>query len=1174
MKKRGLLIGVLFIILIINLGLINAQTSECNDGIDNDIDGEVDYAGGPLEEPADTDCWGNPDDNSEDVLEICTGQDLDNVRNGLIGKNYIQVCDIDLTGQEWIPLGSDASGFKGKFDGNGFKITGLTITTYVGDDVGLFGFVDADNAELKGIVLEGVNIDVIGSNVGGLVGRLGYTGITGIVLNSHVTGSVNGLDNVGGLVGYSKSSIVNGSSSKGSVRGTNYVGGLVGYVEGFNVGNTISESSSESSIVGTNSVGGLVGYAYWDFLIERSFAKGDVLGLGENIGGLLGEVDGTAGRGISNSYASGDVNGLTKVGGLVGYVPTVDRLDVTNSYSIGGVSGSFSGGFIGSHLGHGTIINSYFDLDTSGQTEACSIGSRDCTGVTGKTTIQMKQQNTYSGWPFGSVWMIINGETYPWLDWEGINDISCSTDDQVILSLSSPTNAHAEIFGQDNYLVDVCYDDVFGSSFDVTGWGQDPRDCLLENNGDILRLSGDTNAHGEILEEATAGYQDVCYGDLVCESIEMPGECDIANEQFEIVSLSGNTNAHLEKEDANGFNSGYRVCCFSPSAGAPIGEINIVEWRNLAGNKIGSDVGINATVNSTVKLFADTTFDEGRVVTFDIDERDLAFHDDIVELDGIVDINGDVEIEWFVDDNAMEACGIGILEGEFCEFFFTAIVLDKSLESDELLVNNTEANTPPDAHIVSPVHRGIYFTDVPILFNHSSFDAEGNIVSFTWTVYKDNVFEFENNQETFYHTFTDGAQRTITLTVEDESGMKDEDQVAIVVTESPGMLAYINVPRHLQVVMNETLTFAYNSNDSYVINTEIIGLINDPNCGYEITCEGGYCPDKTENVPINCNEQFLIVDPPLDVGFLTLNFGWKFHDERMEKEFQEQGRVKGKDVFGIASSHLNDKSIDLLFNITNDEKGIYMERPATREFTLVDQRQCINGGELWLELSDEGLILDTYETSSSDACKGKDGVIGSNDDCCPALQRCTSDGCRGDEGSNITSCGDYETENNCDADEYGIGRLPEPVDLMWDTLYCGGMDDKGRIVQCSCEWDGPANNKLCALTPTYYNGTGGGDETCIENQCMYYYEEGECSDGFMELTVNTHYIGGTCGNDELGRNECTEGAGVFIVPCGRPTIELPFFGKWQFIGAAILIMLVYFVMKGMNEGKRKKKGKR
>jgi hypothetical protein len=98
---------------------------------------------------------------------------------------------------------------------------------------------------------------------------------------------------------------------------------------------------------------------------------------------------------------------------------------VTNSYSIGSVTGSSQvGGLVG--YNKGTVSNSFWDIQTSGQATS--------DGGTVKTTIEMKSIATFSGtgWNIVTVadpgtrnpayiWNIVDGETYPFLSWEGVS---------------------------------------------------------------------------------------------------------------------------------------------------------------------------------------------------------------------------------------------------------------------------------------------------------------------------------------------------------------------------------------------------------------------------------------------------------------------------------------------------------------------------------------------------------------------------------------------------------------------------------------------------------------------------------------------------------------------------------------------------------------------------------
>jgi hypothetical protein len=200
-----------------------------------------------------------------------------------------------------------------------------------------------------------------GDYVGGLVGIFSKQNIT----NSYSTASVTGRQSVGGLVGRASIAGITNSYASGSVTGTaDYVGGLVGVLSSDT--SSIANSYATGEVIGTRYVGGLVGINDQETSIANAYATGKVTGT-QVIGGLVGFNVGD----IKTSYATGKVSGGTDVGGLVGDNTYVDP-DPTKSIT-------------------GTIDSlSFWDTQTSGQ--ATSVG-----GV-GKTTAQMKESATYTGW--------------------------------------------------------------------------------------------------------------------------------------------------------------------------------------------------------------------------------------------------------------------------------------------------------------------------------------------------------------------------------------------------------------------------------------------------------------------------------------------------------------------------------------------------------------------------------------------------------------------------------------------------------------------------------------------------------------------------------------------------------------------------------------------------------
>ena len=104
--------------------------------------------------------------------------------------------DVELT-DTWTPVGDSSTPFKGTFDGNGHKITGLKITS--GSYIGLFGYV-GEGATIKNVNLVGANVFGV-KRVGALIGQIkGNATVSNCTVDStsHVTGSDS---NTGGLIG-------------------------------------------------------------------------------------------------------------------------------------------------------------------------------------------------------------------------------------------------------------------------------------------------------------------------------------------------------------------------------------------------------------------------------------------------------------------------------------------------------------------------------------------------------------------------------------------------------------------------------------------------------------------------------------------------------------------------------------------------------------------------------------------------------------------------------------------------------------------------------------------------------------------------------------------------------------------------------------------------------------
>ena len=212
------------------------------------------------------------------------------------GKTDINITldkNIDLTGKDWTPIGTDYdNSYTGTFDGGGHTITGLTFTTN-DEYAGLFGYLNRAGT-VKNVVMEGVQITCnhwLGS-AGGVAG----SSWGGTIENCSVSGSVSGTVYVGGVVGAQWEGSITGCSSSATVKGMVHVGGVVGQTNGsatltacYATGNVTLEIDPRKNIAG----GSLVGFNGGNG-VRACYATGNVTSTGSStgnvhIGGFLGD---------------------------------------------------------------------------------------------------------------------------------------------------------------------------------------------------------------------------------------------------------------------------------------------------------------------------------------------------------------------------------------------------------------------------------------------------------------------------------------------------------------------------------------------------------------------------------------------------------------------------------------------------------------------------------------------------------------------------------------------------------------------------------------------------------------------------------------------------------------------------------------------------------------------
>lgn len=288
----------------------------------------------------------------DDPFKVYSIATLNNVRNNLAAY-YIQTADIDLTGVEWVPIGTAGGGlaFSGVYDGNGYTISNLTVLFDTAQHSGLFGF--ASDATLKNITITDAAISgyMSGSTTEGiLAGSLYSCTVTDCHVDGFVQSNTDGLGYVGGLAGQVTNSAISGCRSTGSIEANNAA---------------------------------------------------------TNVGGLVGQVTNMPAHKVSNCYSQTDcsVSAAATAGGLIG-TTGLPTFPIEYCYAANVVTGATTvGGLVAKHTGFAkTYTDCFWDVTVS------SLITSD--GGTGKTTAQMQTQGTFTNWDFTSTWEIASS-AYP-----------------------------------------------------------------------------------------------------------------------------------------------------------------------------------------------------------------------------------------------------------------------------------------------------------------------------------------------------------------------------------------------------------------------------------------------------------------------------------------------------------------------------------------------------------------------------------------------------------------------------------------------------------------------------------------------------------------------------------------------------------------------------------------
>jgi hypothetical protein len=287
------------------------------------------------------------------LSDIVNGLKIKHPLGATDSSSYKLTKSIDLNYLEWTPIGSEASPFKGVFDGDNHTINGVFINTELGFQ-GLFGSIDGavvkkinlndcsitagdfvinndNNAAIVGYCKNGVveectfsgTFNNNGNAAGGIVGKV--EGSKSSVLNCHCSGYIfaSGGCRVGGIVGFNKDGLIEDCSNSAMIRGSGY---YVGGIAGQSYNGSVINCFNITIVSGTSNIGGLVGVNMYGFVCN-SFNTGDLYGYsgmyGENHGSTMGGITGFNSGALINCYNTGIINTPSReeckyIGGVVG----------------------------------------------------------------------------------------------------------------------------------------------------------------------------------------------------------------------------------------------------------------------------------------------------------------------------------------------------------------------------------------------------------------------------------------------------------------------------------------------------------------------------------------------------------------------------------------------------------------------------------------------------------------------------------------------------------------------------------------------------------------------------------------------------------------------------------------------------------------------------------------
>ncbi len=589
------------------------------------------------------------------------------------------------------------------------------------------------------------------------------------------------------------------------------------------------------------------------------------------------------------------------------------------------------------------------------------------------------------------------------------------------------------------------------------------------------------------------------------------------------------------------------------------GTITAMYWENIIGEKINKS-GLRDSVYAVV-----VGLSSGQSVDYEI-RKDVSLGDNIAKQGSFNSSgSGKDKIDWIAGYDNVDV-------NEYMQgIYHFRVSLDNKASWNstkhgqdsynaygELNVSE-ENNNKPNASIISPKDKQIYFLNELLNFTAKIFD-EDSVFSFVWE-FGDGTSDSVNYNVT--HAYNSTGQKNIKLTLIDGQGAISIDRISILIINSSYMLAYIDEPRWgisivgMYVIFNATSTYAVN------VTHNSSGI-------KKIECVAGPCPSKTEGCPPPYPANYPICQIPIPstvqfpnpnwAGFENINFSWEF-DGMPWKNKSGKGMAGAFFPLMFLESRQHTAVLKTNLNPSSETETLWFNMFSNSIYPgcLIDN----SGVAYWLQSE--------RFTKSFDSCYRVNVAPGSSNECCDDGYRC--DILTGKCGATeINDCFMYTNADDCNNDLSNVATS-SVESKTGNAGYCSGyslanweFNNGEKIVYCEnvtgfcrCEW----RNGNC--TAKYNITTACSDNTILPvGTCEYTVSElGNCSAGFRLM----RWIGLWVYGDKPAGISCDNGKKR--APCPAQLSFTSLIG----LGIAIVLVILFYSLSRKKIGKVKKRGK-